>query len=344
MLEVRGEGRGHLELQAAEVFSELGGAGGWRWFGVGEGVVDPSLDVVDVGMVGRGELVVVGGRDVVGVQAGEFFFFLARQRCVIWGGQVVVWVCGRVGGGDHVDGVGDPAGVLVGGDGSAVGVGVGELLGGQVKQVARCPPFGVGGGDCGDQAGPGWVGGDGFGDGGAEHGVQVADPWWADLRVGGVQGGGVADLGGQSPPQGGGGQFVGQRAFGGRVDDQVREVGATGCGLGEVLGQLWPEAVGADARVDGVDELAESCDCGASASDGVYRGVLQEALDGARPRRILVGADEATVLRGHSVRGTEHGDFGGQLRCRSDEGFSPCGCGGWRPGACGAANVGRPVR
>ena len=59
--------------------------------------------------------------------------------------------------------------------------------------------------------------------------------------------------------------------------------GRLGAALGEVLGQLWPEAVGADARVDGVDELAESCDCGASASDRVHGGVLQEPLDGARP-------------------------------------------------------------
>ena len=106
-----------------------------------------------------------------------------------------------------------------------------------------------------------------------------------------------------------------------------------------MLGQLWPEAVGADAWVDGVDELAESCDCGASATDRVHRGVLQEALDGARPRRILIRADEATVLRCYPVCRTEHGDFGGQLRCRSDEGFSPCGCGGRRPSARGAANV-----
>ena len=88
-----------------------------------------------------------------GVESGEFFFFLAREGCVVWGGQIVVWMCGRVGGGDHVDGVGDPAGVLVGGDGSAVGVGVGELFGGQVQQVARRPPLGVGGGDRGDQSG-----------------------------------------------------------------------------------------------------------------------------------------------------------------------------------------------
>ena len=88
--------------------------------------------------------------------------------------------------------------------------------------------------------------------------MEIVDPGWADLGVGGVQGGGVADLAGQPPPQRGGGQFVRQRAFGGRVHDQVREVGAAGCGLVEVLGELWPEAVAADARVDGVDELPES--------------------------------------------------------------------------------------
>ena len=76
---------------------------------------------------------------------------------MVGGGQIVVGVCGRVGGGDHVDGVGDPAGVFVDGDGSAVGVGVGELFGGQVQQVARRPPLGVGGGDRGDQSGPGSV-------------------------------------------------------------------------------------------------------------------------------------------------------------------------------------------
>ena len=50
-------------------------------------------------------------------------------------------------------------------------------------------------------------------------------------------------------------------------------------------------------------------------------------------------ADEAAVLGRHSVRRTEHGDFGGQLRCRPDEGFGPCGCGGRCPGACGGSNL-----
>ena len=157
--------------------------------------------------------------------------------------------------------------------------------------------------------------------------------------VGGVQGGGVADLAGEPPPQGGGGQFVGQRMLGRGIDHQVGQVGATGCGLGEMGGQLWPEAVAADAGVDGVDELTESCDRGASATDRVHRGVVQEPPDGARPCRVLVGADEAAVLGRYSVRGTEHGDFGGQFGCRPDEGFGPCGCGGRCPGACGGANL-----
>src|SRR6478672_1009923 len=104
-------------------------------------------------------------------------------------------------------------------------------------------------------------------------------------------------------------------------------------------GQLWPEAVAADAGVDGVDELTESCDCGASATDHVDGGVVQEPADGARPCRVLLRAEEAAVLGRHSVRRTEHGDLGDQLRCRPDEGFSPCGCGGRCPGACGGSNL-----
>ena len=48
---------------------------------------------------------------------------------------------------------------------------------------------------------------------------------------------------------------------------------------------------------------------------------------------------EAAVLGRYPVRGTEHGDFGGQFGCRSDEGFGPCGCGGRCPGACGGADL-----
>ena len=78
----------------------------------------------------------------------------------------------------------------------------------------------VGGADRGDQTGPGGIGGNRLGDSGSEHGVQVAGPRWADLRVGGIQGGGVAELARQAPPQCGGGQFVGQRPVCGRVDDE----------------------------------------------------------------------------------------------------------------------------
>ena len=48
--------------------------------------------------------------------------------------------------GEQVDGVGDQAGVFVGRDRGVVGVGVGEVFGGQVQQVARGPACGVGGG------------------------------------------------------------------------------------------------------------------------------------------------------------------------------------------------------
>ena len=92
---------------------------------------DPSFGVVfaDCGC----GLVVDGGRDVSGVEAGEFFFFLRCQGRVFGGGQVVAGLRGGIGGGDHVDGVGDQARVLVGRDGAAVGVGVGEMFGGQVQ-------------------------------------------------------------------------------------------------------------------------------------------------------------------------------------------------------------------
>ena len=96
------------------------------------------------------------------------------------------------------------AGVLVGGDG-VVGVDVGEVFGGDVEQIGRRPPGGVGGVDRGDQAGPGGVGDDGFGGSGAKDVVQVSDPGWPQRRVRGVEGGFGGQLGRQAPPQRGGG-------------------------------------------------------------------------------------------------------------------------------------------
>src|SRR5690242_19620458 len=115
---------------------------------------------------------------VVWVIGEKFFFLLRRQWCVFGVGGVVVGVGGGVTVGDHVDGVGDQARVLVGGDGLAVVVSVGEMFGGQFEQFVGFPGVGVGVGDRGHQRRPGRVGGDGLGDGGAKDAVQVAYPGW----------------------------------------------------------------------------------------------------------------------------------------------------------------------
>ena len=66
--------------------------------------------------------------------------------------------------GEQFDAVGEQAGVFVGPDGLGGGDVV-QVFGGGGEQIVRGP---VGGGDRGDQAGPGGVGDDGFGDAGAQ--------------------------------------------------------------------------------------------------------------------------------------------------------------------------------
>lgn len=102
---------------------------------------------------------------------GKLFFFLGVQ----WG-LVGEWVLGVVVvAADQVDGVGDGAGVLVGGDG-VVGVDVGEVFGGDMQQAGGGPAGGVGGIDRRDKAGPGRVGDDGFGGRRSKNVVQVGNP------------------------------------------------------------------------------------------------------------------------------------------------------------------------
>src|SRR5271156_1655942 len=125
----------------------------------------------------------------------ELFFVLGVQGSVFGDGAVGVVVVA----GEQVDGVGDGAGVLVGGDG-AVGVNIVEGLGSDVEQVGGRPAVGVGCVDRRDQAGPGGVGGDGFGGCGAKDVVQFGDPGWPQRRVGCVQGGLGGQLGRQATP------------------------------------------------------------------------------------------------------------------------------------------------
>ncbi|WP_239656910.1 hypothetical protein [Mycobacterium riyadhense] len=64
--------------------------------------------------------------------------------------------------GEQLDAVGEQAGVLVGADGLG-GRDVVEVFGGRGEQIVRGP---IGGGDRGDQPGPGGIGDDGLGDAG----------------------------------------------------------------------------------------------------------------------------------------------------------------------------------
>lgn len=110
--------------------------------------------------------------------SGEQCFVGGIGRRVLRGGQVVEVHAesGVQAMGERIDGVGDQAGVVAGRDRLVVVCGVGELLGGDVEQVARCPLARVRGADRGDQAGPGGIGGDGLGERGPEHDVEVAHP------------------------------------------------------------------------------------------------------------------------------------------------------------------------
>src|SRR5690242_6563479 len=101
------------------------------------------------------------------------------------------------------------------------------------------------------------------------------------MRVRGVQGGGVAELSGQSPPEGGGGQFVGQGPLCGRLADQTCQVGAAGGRGGEVVSQLRPVTVVAQSWVDGVDELGELTHSGDAGGENLVGAAPQGALDAA---------------------------------------------------------------
>ena len=78
--------------------------------------------------------------------------------------------------GECVHGVGDQLGVVTGRDRLAVGAGVGELFGGHLEQVTRCPLLRVSGADGRDQSRPGRIRDDGFGQHGSEHGIDIGDP------------------------------------------------------------------------------------------------------------------------------------------------------------------------
>ena len=100
------------------------------------------------------------------------------RRCLLGSGEVRVVDAepGVQPVGEGVDGVGDQPCVVAGGDG-VVGVGgVGEMLGGDMEEIARCPLARVGGADGGDEPRPGRIGGDGLGQRRAEHRVDIDDP------------------------------------------------------------------------------------------------------------------------------------------------------------------------
>ncbi|SID23262.1 Uncharacterised protein [Mycobacteroides abscessus subsp. abscessus] len=86
--------------------------------------------------------------------------FLVGQRRVF--GVRDGFVVAGGGGGEQLDGVGDQSCVLVDTD-LVIGVSVGDVFGGHVQQIGRCPLLGVDDGDFGDQGRPGRIGHDGFG-------------------------------------------------------------------------------------------------------------------------------------------------------------------------------------
>ncbi len=101
-------------------------------------------------------------RDGAVVDGGEWRW--AGGGFGLFGGVGDVGVDGGGVVGEQFDAVGQEAGVFVGPDGLGVGDVV-QVFGGRGEQVVGGP---VGGGDGGDQAGPGGVGDDGFGDSGAQ--------------------------------------------------------------------------------------------------------------------------------------------------------------------------------
>ncbi|SHR18378.1 Uncharacterised protein [Mycobacteroides abscessus subsp. abscessus] len=102
-------------------------------------------------------------------------------------------------------------------------------------------------------------------------------------------GNGQGQLGCQSPPQGCGGQLVGQGALSRGCGDEGGDIGADLGGCREAGGQLRPVAVGADAVVELVDEgveLAGGRGGGAERSQGV---AFEEFLDCLGAVGILLG-------------------------------------------------------
>jgi hypothetical protein len=105
---------------------------------------------------------IVGGD--VDVVAAQVDLFAGRGCFGHLGGVGDVGVDGGGAVGEQFDAVGEQPGVLVRAQGLGGGD-VAEVFGGCGEQVGWWP---VGGGDGGDEAGPGGVGDDGFSDAGAE--------------------------------------------------------------------------------------------------------------------------------------------------------------------------------
>src|ERR1700752_1445689 len=105
----------------------------------------------EVGGVGDG---VLGGVRVGMLGVGREVFFVDGWVRGQWDAVEVGSVLGCQAVGEGVDGVGDEAGIVAGGDRVVVVGGVGEVFGGQGEQVRWGPCVGVGGADGGDQAGP----------------------------------------------------------------------------------------------------------------------------------------------------------------------------------------------
>ena len=105
------------------------------------------------------------------------------------------------------------------------------------------------------------------GPGRAQLGVDPVQRWWGQGA-------------GETPPQGGGGHFCGQRpVLGAGLVQQCGDVGARAGGVVEVGGQSRPERVGGDVGVDVFGELAPPRGLAAGAGEFGVEARVDELLD-----------------------------------------------------------------
>ncbi len=265
----------------------------------------------------------------------EVELLLAGGCFGLFGGMGDVGVDGGGVVGEQFDAVGEQAGVFVGPDGLG-GCDVVQVFSGRGEQIVGGP---VGGGDRGDEAGPGGVGDDGFGDAGAQEVVQVGGPGGPQVGVAALQGGGRQGAG-QPPPQGSSGHFSGERpVFGRGLVEQGGDVGAGAGGAVEMGGQPRPVWVVGEVGVDGARELAPAGGVGAGAGQSGIEAGVDGLLDHGRAVGVLFGPGNPGVGGLDAVGSAEDRDFGQQVAVAVEQGPRPGGGGGGIPGAGGAADV-----